>query len=158
MLREEGVVVAVEGEYALVANQRRGGCGGCHAEASCGSFSGGMGKKTVGIRARNPLQAEVGERVVLEITEGHLLRASFLVYGVPIIALVVVGMLGRSLSLALGVGDSESIGALSGLTALVLSFYGLHRYNQHIQDDASQQPVIARVLAAAPHVVESCSS
>ncbi|MEO5339892.1 MAG: SoxR reducing system RseC family protein [Magnetococcus sp. MYC-9] len=150
MMQEEGVVVALDGEYALVANQRKSSCGGCRAESSCGSISGDLGKKSVGIRARNPLQAAVGERVILEISESHLLRASFLVYGVPIMALILVGMLGRSLALAWGVGDSESVGALSGLAALVLSFLGLHRYNHHIRDDVEQQPVIARILSTPP--------
>ncbi|MBF0161654.1 MAG: SoxR reducing system RseC family protein [Magnetococcales bacterium] len=155
MLHEEGVVMALDGAYAVVANQRKGSCGGCHGEASCGTLSGGLGKKTVGIRARNPLQAAVGERVVLEISEGHLLKASFLVYGLPILAMMVVGILGRSLATTLGVGDSESAGALAGLAALLLSFWGLHRYNHHIRNDASQQPVIARILPSAGGAVTS---
>lgn len=157
MLREEGIVVALEGAYALVVNQRKGGCGGCHSEASCGVLSGGLGKKAAGIRARNPLNAEVGERVVLEMTESHLLRASFLVYGLPIVALVVGGVLFRSLSLSLGIGDSESVGALGGLAALLFSFYGLHRYNQHIRNDDSQHPVIARIISGASSQTEVCS-
>ncbi|MEO5363968.1 MAG: SoxR reducing system RseC family protein [Magnetococcus sp. DMHC-8] len=156
MLREEGVILEREGEFALVANQRRGGCGGCQSGASCGVFSAGSGK-TTGIRARNPLEAEVGDRVVLEISERQLLRASFLVYAVPIMAMVLVGTLGRSLAMTLGVGDSESAGALAGLAALVLSFYGLYRYNLRIRDDASQQPVITRVISTEPGHAGVCS-
>ncbi|MBF0095819.1 MAG: SoxR reducing system RseC family protein [Magnetococcales bacterium] len=156
MLREEGVVVAVEGAFAIVANQRRGGCGGCHAESSCGAMSGGLGRQSVGIRARNPLQAEVGERVVLEISEGQLARASFLVYAMPILVLVGVGVVARSLGQVWGVADSESFGALAGLLAMAGSFYGLYRYNQRIQDDARHQPVIARILASASGHAEAC--
>ncbi|WP_130471777.1 SoxR reducing system RseC family protein [Candidatus Magnetaquicoccus inordinatus] len=157
MLREEGVVVAVEGEYAIVANQRRGGCGGCHAEASCGALSAGSGRQSVGIRARNPLHAEVGERVVLEIAEGAMLRASFLVYGLPILALVLVGVVARSLARAWGIGDSESVGALAGLLALAGTFYGLYLYNQRIENDERHQPVIARVLSSVAGHAGVCS-
>lgn len=157
MLREEGIVVALEGEYALVVSQRKAGCGSCHAEASCNTLSGGLGKKATEIRAHNPLNAEVGERVVLEMTESHLLWASFLVYGVPIVALVLGGVLCRSLALSLGIGDSDSVGALGGLAALVISFYGLHRYNQHIRNDESQHPVIARVVAGPSSQSLVCS-
>ncbi len=158
MLREEGVVVALDGEYALVSNQRKGGCGGCQSEATCGIFSGGPGKNTVTMRVRNPIQAEIGERVVLEMAAGYLHRASFVVYGVPIIAMMLAGVLGRSLALTLGVGDSESIGALSGLAALSLSFYGLYRYNLRIQDDPNRHPVITRVIETDPDPVDACSS
>ena len=168
MLREEGIVVGLDGEYALVSNQRKRSCGSCQAEASCATLSGGLGKKTVGIRARNPLHAEVGERVVLEISEGHFLRASFLVYITPILSMVFVGAMARSLALSWGGIDSESVGALAGLAALALNFYGLSHYNAHIQDDASQQPVISRVLLGATrggtrtvlpvHHVDACSA
>ncbi|MBF0401461.1 MAG: SoxR reducing system RseC family protein [Magnetococcales bacterium] len=158
MLREEGVVVAVEGDYALVVSQRKSGCGSCQGEASCSTLSGGLGNKAARIRARNPLHAEVGERVVLEMTEAHLLRASFLVYGLPVIALVLGGLLSRSLALSLGVGDSESAGALGGLLALVASFYGLYRYNQHLRDDDTKNPVIARVIIESATGGHACSS
>lgn len=149
MLREEGIVVGLEGAYALVSNQRKRTCGNCHAEASCATLSGGLGKKAVKFRALNPIQAEIGERVVLEITESHFLRASFLVYGTPILSMVLVGSLARAWALSWGGVDSESVGAVAGLLAMVLSFYGLYHYNGHIQDDASQQPVIRRVVSGS---------
>ena len=155
MLREEGIVVGLEGTYALVANQRKSACGSCHAESSCGTLSGGLGKKVVVIRAHNPLQAEVGERVVLEISETHFLRTSFLVYVVPILSMVLVGSLVRFLALFWVGIDAESMGALAGLAALILSFYGLHRYNTHIQDDISRQPAISRIIPDVSTAVKS---
>ena len=157
MLREEGIIVALEGTHASVACARSG-CAGCHAEASCGANSGPLGRKTVEIRARNPLQAAVGERVIVEITEGRLLRNSFMMYGLPTIALVVVGALGHSVAQSWGVGDSESVGALAGLVAMALSFYGLYLYHQHAQDNPGQQPVITRIIEQAPPQDEACSS
>lgn len=151
MLREEGIIVALEGAYALVSNQRKGACGSCHAESSCAVLSGGLGKQSVNIRAHNPLQADVGERVVLEITESHFLLASFLVYITPILSMVLVGSLARFLALSWEGVDAESVGALAGLASLALSFYGLHRYNAHIQDDVSRQPVIRRIVPPVIH-------
>lgn len=160
MLREEGIVVGFEGEFALVASRRKKACGTCHAEQSCGTLAGGLGKKAINFRARNPVQAEVGERVILEIAEGHFLWASFLVYGLPIISMLLVGSLARSLALSWGGVDAESIGAIAGLASLFLSFYGLSRYNALIQGDANQQPVISRVIAPAVGIIsnhENCS-
>ena len=146
MMREEGIVVGLDGPYALISCERKKSCGGCSGEQSCGVLSGGLGKKGVEIRAHNPLHAEIGERVVLEIGERYFLRASFLVYVVPILSLIAVGSLARSLALSWPGADAESLGALGGLVAMALSFYGLHRYSAHLRDDSDQQPVISQIL------------
>ncbi len=147
MLREEAIVVGLEGDHAFVINQRKSACGSCHADQSCGTLSGGLGKKGVHIRTHNPINAQVGERVMLEISESHFLKASFMVYALPVVALIMVGAGVRSLVLSLGwVQDAEAIGALAGLAGLGLSFYGLYRYNSSIQNDSSQLPSIRRVV------------
>ena len=146
MMREEGVVVGLDGAYALISHERKKACGSCSGEESCGVLSGGLGKKGVEIRARNPLHAEIGERVVLEIGERYFLRASFLVYVVPILFLIAAGSLVRFLALSWPGADAESLGALAGLVAMALSFYGLHRYSAYLKDDSDQQPVISRIL------------
>lgn len=147
MLREEGIVVALEGAYALVANHRKSACGRCHAEASCGALSGDLGKKSVSIRAHNPVHAEVGQKVLLEMEAGQFLRDSFLVYVFPIVAMLLVGLLVQSWTHAWAGESSETFGALAGLGALGLSFYGLRRYNLTIRHDARQQPVIRRIVS-----------
>jgi len=149
VLREEVLVVAVEGEYATVSSQRKSVCGSCHAEASCSVLSGGGGKRDTQIRAMNPVGAEVGQRVELEISEQQFLKASFLVYVLPVISLIFFGVFGRSLAERYGVAPdmAEGIGGLSGVVALVMTFWGLSKLNDHIEGDDSRRPVIRRVLS-----------
>lgn len=148
MLREPGVVVSVGGKYAEVVSHRQGACGGCHAESSCAVLSGGAGKRETKIRVLNPVGAQVGERVEIEISEGNFMKASFLVYGLPIVVLVLLGSLGRYLALELGVApaSAESVGGVVGVLALGLSFWWLHRINVRYGHDDGKLPSISKVL------------
>jgi sigma-E factor negative regulatory protein RseC len=148
VLREEVLVVAVEGDYATVSSQKKSACGSCHAEASCSVLSGGGGKHDTQIRAMNPIGALVGQRVELEISERQFLKASFLVYVLPIISLIFFGIFGSFLAEQMGVApdSAEGIGGLLGVIALVLTFWGLSKLNDLIEGDDRQRPVIRRVL------------
>jgi sigma-E factor negative regulatory protein RseC len=155
VLREEVLVVAVDGVYAMVSSQRKSACGSCHAEPSCSVLSGGGGKRDTEIRAMNPIGAEVGQRVELEISEQQFLKASFLVYVLPVISLILFGVFGRYLAERFGVVPdmAEGVGGLSGVVALVLTFWGLSKLNDHIEGDDSRRPVIRRVLTGTTRTV-----
>jgi sigma-E factor negative regulatory protein RseC len=148
VLREEVLVVAVDGLYAMVSSQRKSACGSCHAEASCSVLSGGGTKHDTQIRAMNPLGALVGQRVELEISEQQFLKASFLVYVLPIISLLFFGVFARYLAVRYGVDprSAEGVGGLVGVISLVLTFFGLSKLNSHIEGDDSRRPVISKIL------------
>jgi sigma-E factor negative regulatory protein RseC len=148
VLREEVLVVAVDGQYAMVNSQRKSACGSCHAEKSCSVLSGGGGKRESHIRVMNLIGAEVGQRVELEISEQQFLKASFLVYIMPIVSLIFFGMFFRYLAIRFGVSpeSAEGVGGLAGVVALVLTFLGLSKLNDHIEGDDSRRPVITKIL------------
>jgi len=149
VLREEVLVVAVDGLYAMVSSQRKSACGSCHAEPSCSVLSGGGTKHDTKIRAMNPVGALVGQRVELEISEQQFLKASFLVYVLPIISLLFFGVFARYLSVnyfGIDPRSAEGVGGLVGVIALVLTFFGLSKLNTHIEGDDSRRPVIRKIL------------
>lgn len=145
MLREQGWVIAVEGADAVVSTSRRTSCGTCHSQATCGALSGGLGKKEVRLRARNDANATVGDMVTLELSESVLLRSSFLVYMMPVAALLVIGGLGRWVAMLLGLSPhaSEGVGALVGLAGMALFFVILRGYNSRLEK--TSLPVVSRV-------------
>ncbi|MBF0381362.1 MAG: SoxR reducing system RseC family protein [Magnetococcales bacterium] len=148
MLREEVLVVAVDGQYATVSSQRKSACGSCHAESSCNVLSGGKTKQDTQIRAMNPVGALVGQRVLLEISEQQFLKASFLVYVLPVVSLLFFGVFARYLAVKYGVSpeSAEGVGGLVGIIALVMTFFGLSKLNHHIEGDDSRRPVISKIL------------
>lgn len=157
MMREEGRVVAIEGDLAIISNHRKSACGGCHAEASCGTLSLGLGKRDLNLMALNRAGAAIGDRVVLEFSERRFRKVSFLVYGVPVIALFVVGALVRSLLLALGAEPRsvEGLAALAGLAALGGTLYLMQHSQAASVTDRSNLPVVASIIHEIP--ILTCS-
>ncbi|WP_321322988.1 SoxR reducing system RseC family protein [Thiomicrorhabdus sp.] len=101
ILREQGVVVAIEGQEVLVETQRTTGCSGCASASGCGTsalsklFS-GTSKKP--IRVKKSLSCQVGDSVELVLDESRLLQHSFMAYGLPLIGLFVFSITFSSLA------------------------------------------------------------
>ncbi len=153
MLREEGVVIALEEKYALVRGTRKKACGSCQGESSCGTLSGGLGHRETRFLALNPLGAQVGQRVMLELREGAFLRASFTLYIVPLIGLMVSGIITRAVLLALDFGQAaEGWAALAGFLGMGLTFWLQKQRQMSSSEQDAQRPVIADILSPPPEV------
>ncbi|MBF0145090.1 MAG: SoxR reducing system RseC family protein [Magnetococcales bacterium] len=144
MIQEEVVVIALEGDHAIVAGQRQKSCGSCHQEGACSTLSFGAGFKEIRLRAENHIGARIGDRVILELSERHLLRASFLVYIVPVIALFVGGFFVRYLALRAGMppGTAEGIGGAAGMLSLGMVLVLLKRWFRGLEGAGGGTPVI----------------
>ena len=105
---------------ALVETVRSGSCDQCGARHACGAVGGGREAR---VWATDPLGVRPGERVVIGIPEGSVLRASLLVYLVPVAALVLGAVLGNALAPSLG--WSTDLGAAGlGLACMTLALLG----------------------------------
>jgi len=113
------VVVQVDGQYALVQANQGNGCGQCNGK-SCGAgkLSRLFCSKPRQFRVDNPVNAGIGDEVIVSVAEGAVLRGIGLVYLLPLLLLVTGAMLG---SLLAGQPEQRDIyaaaGALSGLVA-----------------------------------------
>ncbi|MEO5347155.1 MAG: SoxR reducing system RseC family protein [Magnetococcus sp. YQC-9] len=149
MIREEGIVVALEGEYAVVSGQRQKMCGSCHNSQTCTVLSGGLGQRSIKIRAFNACHARIGERVFIEISERTFLRASFLVYILPLVVLFAMVSWARYLIQTFGWAvDIEASSALVGFASLAATFYWLHRRSSRGRREGG--PVVVEVLSTDP--------
>ena len=94
MLTRTGVVKALQGHMAVVVTRMEPECESCKAKDAC--FSLGGGGANAEVKARNTAGAEVGDVVTISIKGSSLLKVSFLVYMLPILALlggVIIGVL-----------------------------------------------------------------
>lgn len=96
----EGIaqVVAVEGNMVWLVPESGSSCGGCSAAAACGSK--GIGTVASRLEQRrfqlvNDAGLQVGERVVVGISENAVLRASITAYAIPIAVLLIAGALAQ---------------------------------------------------------------
>ncbi|MEG1547165.1 MAG: SoxR reducing system RseC family protein [Clostridia bacterium] len=97
-MKQTGKVIETRGEIAIVRFCRSDACGHCNACFAIGS-------READIEIENVLGAAAGDTVVIELHGGSVLRASLLMYGIPIVALicgVVLGSIWGDLYAALG--------------------------------------------------------
>lgn len=144
MITETGKVVAIDGDKAWVQTIRASACQSCSARSGCGqralaSVSGGRANQVLVV---NSSDARVGDEVVLGIDEQSLLRASLMVYGVPLLLMVVFCIAGYQW---FGGEDlSAVIGALAGIT---VGFWLVRGWQSGFSDQ--YQPRMLRVSRIA---------
>jgi len=142
MLETPAVVVKTEAGAALVEADFGGGCGsGMCAKGGCGTavLAQLFSRTPRGpMRAGNPIEARIGERVIIGVEEGALLRATLLAYLLPLVLFVVGAFAVRQW---LHGGDGAA--ALGALAGLVLG-WGVVRWMGQRAGQQRGQPVILR--------------
>jgi sigma-E factor negative regulatory protein RseC len=103
MIEEIGIISAIEQhnyqQVILVETQIKSTCGSCEAQSNCGT--GAIAKvfasKREMLRFRLNEIVEVGQKVSLGIPEENLLKASALVYCLPLGALILSALIGQTI-------------------------------------------------------------
>jgi sigma-E factor negative regulatory protein RseC len=124
-MQQTVVVQSVEGDEAWVLGVRESSCSSCAGKASCATL-GSWNTKPVRMRVRNTLGATVGDEVVVEVPDRFVLQATWRLYGRPMVAFLLVGLLCRQLGLAAGIHAVDAVAACGGIAA-VAAYYLLGR-------------------------------
>jgi len=144
MLEEVGVVLKVEGELAIVKTQRSSMCEGCHSGGFCKALG---GDPDMEVAARNEVGAKVGDGVRVTVASKTFLKASFLVYMVPVTALILGALLGATLGPFLYPGaSSDLLSVILGLIFFSLSFVLMRIWAKGIKGGQQYCPVISEIL------------
>ena len=108
-MTNKGIVKEVNGEMLTVVFERHEACGDCHA---CHLGSTNCAKHTITIKGK----ADVGDEIVVEMDESHIMAASATAYMIPFAGF----MLGLFLSYALGA--SEPVMALCAVAGTAAAY------------------------------------
>lgn len=146
MIEERAEVTAVNSPYATVVTQRRSSCSGCSTKGcGTGALSQVFAARSQEMRVLNPIEARVGEQVVLGLEEGALLRGSLAVYIVPLLTMLAGGVLGEVLAPSLALEQSsEYISLPAALAGLAAGFFWVRRFGQRMMKDDRFMAVILR--------------
>ncbi|WP_262963967.1 SoxR reducing system RseC family protein [Methylobacter psychrophilus] len=87
MIEELAVVVKIENHQVWVESGQNNACGGCQQKASCTTNAIGSVLKKKSVPVDCNIQLKTGDEVMVAIDENLLLRASLLLYLMPLIAL-----------------------------------------------------------------------
>ncbi len=147
MIEESGRVVAVEGDQAWVRTIQVSTCQSCAARKGCGQGlmnTLGAGRGTE-VRVTNVLDVSVGDDVVLGVPEDALLRASALMYLVPLLM-----MIGAAVATRQWITVVDGWIALAGLAGLLLGFVLVGQvWVPHVREADFQPRLLRRLVPGA---------
>ncbi len=146
MIEETGHIISRDGDYAWVETQRKSACSSCSASKGCGTgaLSKFYANRFSRVRALNNIDAAPGEAVVIGLQEEALVRGSLAVYGLPLLSLLLMALLGNAVAVEKGMQEPDGLVALFGIAGLLLGFFLVRQFNQKISHDDRYQPVILR--------------
>ena len=128
MSTEEGTVTKIEGNKAWLRVERSEMCDCCGSRGVCQTLG---GSKNMEAEALNTAGAKVGDRVLLQIKPGVLLKISLIFYMIPVVALVIGAIIGMKVGTNIN-SDPEIFSALFGISAAGLSFLVIKLIANHL--------------------------
>jgi len=142
MLETRAVVVRIDGQIAMVKADQAGGCEQCAGKGcGAGKLSRLFCSKPRQFRVNNPINAGVGDVVIVSVAEGAVMRGIGLVYLMPLALLLIGATLGSIWSQPGQQSDSyAAVGAMSGL---VVGF-AFAKWVSWQHGESRFQPYIAR--------------
>lgn len=122
---------------------RRASCDGCTAEKGCGRAAlAGLFAGPARVRVDDPLGVRPGERVIIGLREDALLRASLILYGLPLSGMLLAALLAQWWF------ASEALVVMSAAVGLVGGIWRGRVWSRRVHDDVRFRPVILRRASA----------
>ncbi|PKH00626.1 SoxR reducing system RseC family protein [Paraglaciecola sp. MB-3u-78] len=158
MIEEIGVICAIEQhnsqQVVIVETQIKSTCGSCEAQSNCGTgaIANVFATKRETLRFRLNEMVEVGQKVSLGIPEENLLKASAMVYCLPLLALVISALIGQTILPLVGL---MAEGWLILFTAICsfLTFMFVRRFLSRT-DQGDFHPLILKVFPLEIHNIQ----
>jgi len=146
VIEQTGLVVSVQDEMAEVEGGRSSACGGCGVDGSCGTslVARLFGRKRTLLRARNPIGAAPGDRVVVGLPEAALLELSCVTYLVPLLGMLAGAIAGAYVAGLIAPAYSDGLSALAGVGGLATALAWLGRLGRARSADERLRPRILR--------------
>lgn len=135
---ETGLVIGNKGSQATVRIKRQKAC------EHCGMCK--KGQEGMELTLDNPLNAVPGDRVEIAMGDTMVLKASAVVYAIPLLFLLIGAALGYVFSPALGIGSKDLAAALCGLVFTAFSYIVVRAVDRRIAGRRGYMPRMTRIL------------
>lgn len=140
MIEELAVVVRIENHQVWVESGANSACGGCLQKASCTTNALGSVLKKKSVPVDSGMQLKTGDQVMVAIDESLLLRASLLLYLVPLIALFT----GAGIADWLAADHAELWTAGSAMLSFLLSLWLINKAQNLLILSYYARPIVVR--------------
>ncbi|QNO15761.1 SoxR reducing system RseC family protein [Alkalicella caledoniensis] len=139
-MKQVGIITNLEGELAEVEVQRHTACkkcGGC-----------GLGTKNSNkVKVKNPVNAEIGNKVYIDMADIGVLKAAAIMYMIPLAALVIGFMFSYYGAQHFGYVDTKELWGLGfGFAFLIGSFILIRKFEPKLSLNTLYGPKILRVI------------
>ena len=142
MIEEEGIVMETYGGMAKVAVLAKSACEKCASAAVCHP----EGEDSY-MEASNPLGAKQGQKVKVVLAPQVYLKASIILYGIPMAIFITAAIIGKNVAEQLGRDASSDLWAfISGMTFMLVSFFFIRSYNKKVEKTQEYKPVITQII------------
>lgn len=147
MIEEAVIVTDVQGGKVWIKSAPKSSCGGCEQQASCGSplFEKLLNRNNVAIEAICSIVVRSGDQVIIGVDENVMLNNAFKLYIMPLVALFLCGLMGKSLSGYLSIGAPELMSIGFALVGFFLSIiYLKNRSNKGINGQTIKPEILRK--------------
>lgn len=139
-----GRVLEARGDRAVVLMQRHSACENC---GQCGGILGGPDVKDSEVEVKNPIGADQGELVRIQVEDQKVLLLSFVVYLIPAVVLVAGLLLGYQAAVSYGWAINPNYaGVISGVLLMLVTFGFIRKWDQKVRNDPRYLPVITSLV------------
>ena len=129
-MTNKGIVKEVNGEMLTVVFERHEACGDCHA---CSMGSTDCAKHTITIKGK----ADVGDEIVVEMDESHVIAASATAYMIPFAGFMAGLLGGYALKL------SEPLMALCAIAGTAVAYLIMRVLDPHLSKGRWEHKIVS---------------
>lgn len=141
MLRERGIVEKISKQKAVVRIERTSACAACESRSSCQV----QDNKEVLVEVNNELGAGAGDVVEISMPSGSVIKASLVVYFLPVLGLLLGALSGGAFAASLHT-DSTTASLAGGGAGLVLSIIVLRRLDRCVRSRPDYSPRMTGII------------
>ncbi len=143
MIEETAVVAKIEHNQVWVESAPKQGCGGCMQKSSCSTSVIDKFIKKRSIAVDCEIELKPGDEVIIGISEGVLIKASLLLYMLPLVVMVLSGAVAEGL-LPSAYKNADLVIAGTAISTLLLSLWAIAKLQQSFFFTFFSRPVVIR--------------
>ncbi|MGR9116811.1 MAG: SoxR reducing system RseC family protein [Gammaproteobacteria bacterium] len=148
MIEETAIVAKIENNQVWVETRATKGCGGCQQKSVCSTSVLDKMIQKRAVEVDCDIELKTGDEVVVGIEEGVLIRASLLLYLLPLLAMVLVGAVTQEL-LPAGADKGDLMVAGTALASLGLSLWLINKLQHSFLFSYFARPVVIKKVERA---------
>jgi len=144
-MEEMGIIINNKGKEALVKIRRHSLCSKCTNKCQL-AMEDSHESEEIKVNVSNPLGAETGQMVKIEMGEQSLVIASLMVYIIPLVSLILGYFLGQFFMHTIGYTPTEGAGLIGSVLFLAISFLLIKSIDKIIGKKNEYKPTIKEII------------